>query len=72
MTLSQMESQPMPIYEFKCTQCEHEFEDICKRPLDSVTCPKCKVGRADRIEISDTHFKLVGRGWTNLAWDRFR
>lgn len=28
----------MPLYDFKCTKCEAEFEQIVKRPVTYVTC----------------------------------
>jgi len=32
----------MPIYEFKCTECGHEFEEYTrKRNLLGIECPKC-------------------------------
>jgi putative FmdB family regulatory protein len=64
----------MPLYEYTCTQCGHVFEHLARfdEMYISQTCPECKVGRADRTEISNTHFELKGRGWNRLAWDRFK
>ncbi|HBF37077.1 MAG TPA: hypothetical protein DDW50_07135 [Firmicutes bacterium] len=30
----------MPIYEFKCLACNHEFEELC-RTGENAKCPKC-------------------------------
>lgn len=53
----------MPIYEYACKACEHEFETIQKvseAPL--VDCPAC--GRADlRKKVSAVAFRLKGGGW---------
>ena len=31
----------MPIFEFKCLECGHLFERICKTDQDRSTCPEC-------------------------------
>jgi len=52
----------MPIYEYQCTKCGHEFEVLQKfsdAPLS--TCPKCK-GKVKKV-ISNTSFVLKGSGW---------
>ena len=53
----------MPIYEYACKACEHEFETIQKvseAPL--VDCPAC--GRAHlRKKVSAVAFRLKGGGW---------
>lgn len=54
----------MPIYEYRCKECQQVFEEWCKRIEDEkVThvCPICK-GQADRL-ISNTSFALKGGGW---------
>jgi putative FmdB family regulatory protein len=53
----------MPIYEYACGKCEHEFEveqRITDAPLK--TCPKCKSRRVKKL-ISLTSFVLKGDGW---------
>lgn len=51
----------MPLYEFRCTACEHRFEQL--RPMSQATtaieCPKCQA-RAERI-LSSTA-ALTGGG----------
>ena len=53
----------MPIYEYACDKCGHEFEAeqrITEDPLKS--CPECR-GRKVRRLISRTSFVLKGSGW---------
>jgi putative FmdB family regulatory protein len=53
----------MPIYEYACDKCGHEFEAeqrITDAPLKS--CPACR-GRKVRRLISRTSFVLKGSGW---------
>ena len=54
----------MPIYEYRCKECQQVFEEWCKRIEDEKithVCPICK-GQADRL-ISNTSFALKGGGW---------
>ena len=54
----------MPIYEYRCAECQQLFEEWCKHVDDNSTnhdCPICK-GQARRI-ISNTSFALKGSGW---------
>ncbi len=53
----------MPIYEYVCTKCGHEWDTIQKfseKPL--TTCPKCSKKSAKR-KISAAAFHLKGSGW---------
>jgi putative FmdB family regulatory protein len=39
----------MPIYEYRCTACSHEFERLI-RPGDAApVCPKCSASTLDRL-----------------------
>jgi putative FmdB family regulatory protein len=38
----------MPLYDFKCRQCGHRFEELV-RLNDTVDCPKCKAKNAERL-----------------------
>jgi putative FmdB family regulatory protein len=53
----------MPVYEYACGKCGHEFEAeqrITEPPLK--TCPRCRARRLKRL-ISQTSFVLKGSGW---------
>ncbi len=53
----------MPIYEYHCNECGHEFEVMQKindRPIRK--CEKCGRLKAKRM-ISQTSFILKGSGW---------
>jgi len=53
----------MPIYEYLCDKCRHEFEAeqrITEDPIRS--CPKCRARKVQRL-ISQTSFMLKGSGW---------
>lgn len=72
----------MPIYEYQCDQCSHQFDAIQKFS-DAVLelCPECD-HKALRKKISAPSFRLSGSGWyetdfksdkekkRNLAGDR--
>lgn len=53
----------MPIYEYKCEQCDHQLEILQKISAEPVkTCPDC--GQAGlRKLISAVAFRLKGGGW---------
>ena len=53
----------MPIYEFKCTQCEEFFEVIVMASDgdDSVKCPKCKSAEFERV-VSKSNFAMGSGG----------
>ena len=55
----------MPIYEYLCEKCKHEFEREQRITADPIkTCPKCKSRRVKKL-ISMTSFVLKGDGWYN-------
>ncbi len=61
----------MPIYKYKCTECEHEFEALQtmkEKPLKK--CPHCL--SEDSLEkcISITSFKLLGDGWFKDGYNK--
>ena len=56
-------ARAMPIYEYACAACGHQFEEWQKmsdKPIK--VCPKCKARKVEKL-ISQTSFKLKGGGW---------
>ena len=53
----------MPIYEYQCGACAHEFEALQKMSDDAlVDCPECS--KATLIKkVSAAGFRLSGSGW---------
>ncbi len=57
----------MPIYEYACPSCRHEFEQIVKVSAPPPPCPSC--GSADVAKkISLAAFHLKGGGWYSDAY----
>ena len=53
----------MPIYEYACEKCGHEFEREQRITDDPVkTCPECRSRKVKKL-ISQTSFVLKGGGW---------
>lgn len=53
----------MPIYEYACSACGHQFEEWQKISDPPVrACPKCKKRKVEKL-ISQTAFQLKGGGW---------
>ena len=53
----------MPIYEYQCTGCTHEFEAIQKFSDEPLTiCPTCKENFLEK-KVSMSAFQLKGGGW---------
>jgi len=53
----------MPIYEYKCTECEHTLEKLQKLSDDPlVDCPACHKPGLQKL-ISAAGFRLKGGGW---------
>ena len=53
----------MPIYEYKCSKCEHQFEVIQRfsdNPVES--CPACNRKTVKKL-VSAPSFRLKGGGW---------
>lgn len=49
----------MPLYDYKCQQCDHVFEALVKRADsdEKVECPKCKCDKTER-QIARPSFNL--------------
>ncbi len=55
--------ESMPIYEYVCDSCEHQFETIQKFSEDPLqTCPECEQDGL-RKKVSAAAFRLKGSGW---------
>ncbi len=53
----------MPIYEYKCSNCDYKFEQLHKNHNEKMDiCPKCQMKTLIKL-ISITSFKLKGSGW---------
>lgn len=53
----------MPIYEYLCKSCGHEFEEVQKFSDPSLDeCPDCGKNTAER-QVSMSSFHLKGGGW---------
>lgn len=53
----------MPIYEYQCAGCNHQFDVIQKMNDEPIkTCPKCAEDKAIRL-VSAAGFQLKGSGW---------
>ncbi len=53
----------MPIYEYLCTSCGYEFEEVQKFSDPSLEeCPDCEKNSAER-QVSVSSFRLKGGGW---------
>ncbi len=53
----------MPIYEYQCNACGHEFESIQRISDDPLTdCPKCQQPELKKL-VSAAGFRLKGGGW---------
>lgn len=57
----------MPMYEYRCTSCNNEFELRQKFSDPPAThCPEC--GATVEKMISSTSFNLKGDGWFNTGY----
>jgi putative FmdB family regulatory protein len=53
----------MPLYEYRCDECEHVFEALQKMSDDSlVQCPACEKPTLKKL-MSAAGFRLKGDGW---------
>ena len=53
----------MPIYAFRCTACEHQFDRLQKlSDPDPDTCPDCGA-QAVKRQLTAPAFRLSGSGW---------
>lgn len=54
----------MPIYEYQCDDCEHQFQKLLpvSQCSDPQSCGVCGSGKTRKL-ISSVNFNLVGDGW---------
>lgn len=53
----------MPIYEYGCGECGHEFEElVLSGESEPSECPSCGAEEIGRL-VSNTSFHLKGSGW---------
>lgn len=53
----------MPIYEFKCLKCDHQFEILQKlSDLPPAQCPSCGSKKISQV-LSAPAFQFKGTGW---------
>tara|TARA_B100000700_G_scaffold85912_1_gene96560 strand:- start:244 stop:534 length:291 start_codon:yes stop_codon:yes gene_type:complete len=53
----------MPIYDYKCSNCEHQIEVIQKiQDEPMIVCPECSKRSLKKL-VSAPSFRLKGSGW---------
>lgn len=53
----------MPLYEYQCDTCEHQFEALQKMTDDAlIHCPACDESTLRKL-VSAAGFRLKGDGW---------
>lgn len=52
----------MPLFEYKCNDCDNIWEEFRKTQQDPETCPECLKTDIKRL-ISKSNFVLKGNGW---------
>lgn len=56
----------MPIYEYKCTECNNEFECLIIGSDNDVSCPECSGEKVERL-MSSCSFKSSGHYSSSAA-----
>jgi putative FmdB family regulatory protein len=46
----------MPIFEYRCQDCGHQFERLVRRADDAVDCPTCGTARPGQLEVQYSTF----------------
>ena len=52
----------MPIYEYECGGCKHQFQKLMKISDPAPNCPECDSNQSEK-KISVGSFLLKGSGW---------
>lgn len=42
----------MPLFDYRCKQCGHEFEDLVLNDGERILCPNCESVSVERITVS--------------------
>ncbi len=50
----------MPIFEYVCDACQHQFEEIVMDPSETVSCPACHKAEVTKNAVSRFAFKSDG------------
>ena len=58
----------MPLYQYQCIICNHEFENIRKSCKPNPECSKCR-GETRKLP-SVAGFRLKGGGWANDGYQK--
>jgi len=56
----------MPIYEFRCMDCQAEFEELCRLDEKAVPCPSCGSKHVER-KVSLCAFSVGGKMTTTAS-----
>lgn len=60
----------MPIYEYICEECKHEFEYyVISSNQEEPICPKCYSKKVEKL-ISGSSFHLKGGGWFSDGYQK--
>ena len=54
----------MPIYRFRCTECNNEFKGTYKVNETKVECPECKSHETERLISRNVGISYKGKGFT--------
>ena len=41
--------RPMPIYDYRCTDCDERYDKLVRRAEDVVSCPSCGSEHSERL-----------------------
>ncbi len=52
----------MPIYEFNCQACDHNFEELVLSSREVVVCPKCAGDKCEKLMSASSFVSKGGNG----------
>ncbi len=58
----------MPLYQWKCIKCGHQFENMQKMSASNPECPVCQ--RETRKQLGTPVIKLKGGGWADQGYQK--